>query len=205
MTDPGNLNGPRNMASDIYLIRHGQSTFNAIHVATGVDPMHLDARLSPLGHQQVAQAREALAAIPFELVVCSPLTRAIETAAGLFAGRDVPFLVTCRHRERLESSCDVGRSPEELAADFPHLSFTDLRSRWWHDGPLNERGLPIEPVETLEERIAHFKEWIVERPEKTIAVVGHGTFFYHLAGRFLANCEVMQWSPVETASRRLSA
>ncbi len=31
----------------------------------------------------------------------------------------------------------------------------------------------------------------VARPERTIAIVGHGTFFYHLTGEWLANCQVL--------------
>lgn len=42
------------MADEVFLIRHGQSTFNALYEAKGADPFHFDARLSPLGHQQVA-------------------------------------------------------------------------------------------------------------------------------------------------------
>ena len=38
----------------VYLIRHGQSTFNAAYEQTGVDPMLFDAPLSALGVRQVA-------------------------------------------------------------------------------------------------------------------------------------------------------
>lgn len=70
------------MPSRIFLIRHGQSTFNALYEIDGVDPMHFDARLSALGLEQVEQAREAAAALGVDLVVVSPLTRAIQTGPG---------------------------------------------------------------------------------------------------------------------------
>jgi hypothetical protein len=33
---------------------------------------------------------------------------------------------------------------------------------------------------------------LIARPERVIAVVGHGTFLFHLTGRFLANCEATE-------------
>jgi broad specificity phosphatase PhoE len=68
----------------IVCIRHGQSTFNAAHRHGGGDPGLLDARLTELGHAQARAARDRLRSVPFDLVVVSPLTRAIETAAILF-------------------------------------------------------------------------------------------------------------------------
>jgi glucosyl-3-phosphoglycerate phosphatase len=95
----------------IYLIRHGQSTFNALFDLNPVDPLHFDARLSQLGIGQVTAARQAASEIPVDLVVVSPLTRAIQTAVGLFGDANIPMIITDLHRERLEHSCDVGRSP----------------------------------------------------------------------------------------------
>src|SRR5476651_2892284 len=87
----------------VYLIRHGQSTFNALFELNRVDPLHFDARLSQIGIEQVAAARQATSEIPAELVVVSPLTRAIQTAVGLFGEGTVPMVVTDLHRERLEN------------------------------------------------------------------------------------------------------
>jgi glucosyl-3-phosphoglycerate phosphatase len=121
-----------NMPKDIYLIRHGQSTFNAIFDLNGVDPLHFDARLSPLGIAQVAATRPAASQIAPDLIVVSPLTRAIETAIGLFG--DAPMMISSLHRERLEHSCDLGRAPAALAKEFPLLRFDDLEDPWCYDG-----------------------------------------------------------------------
>lgn len=179
------------MTRTVFLIRHGQSTFNAHHMATGEDPGHVDAPLTELGLAQVAEARERMAREHVELVVASPLTRAIQTAAGIFAGRNVPFHVTCLHREKLESSCDIGRAPAALRAHFPHLAFDHLADRWWHEGPEDERGIPVEPHEVFQQRVAGFRSWLLDRPERALAVIGHGTFFRELTGRSFANCEVV--------------
>jgi broad specificity phosphatase PhoE len=179
-------------ASSIICIRHGESTFNAAWRAAAVDPLHFDAPLSPVGVEQVRQARRAFEDLPVELVVTSPLTRALQTAAGLFDGhRHSPRIVVhALMRERLENSCDVGRSPAQLAVDFPALDLAHLDDVWWHvDGAPDTRGVCIEPVAAVAARAIQFRSYLRARPERCIAVVGHGTFFFHLTGRMLANCE----------------
>ncbi|MGH1589488.1 histidine phosphatase family protein [Methylobacterium phyllosphaerae] len=175
----------------ILCIRHGQSTFNAAHRSGGGDPGLLDARLTELGKAQARAARDRLRAHPFDLVVVSPLTRAIETAAILFGDhpRQPRVLVEVLHRECQESSCDVGRAASEIAAEFPHLDVGHIPEVWWHAEPGSEvGGYPVEPRPLFDARVAAFRDWLRARPERAIAVVGHGTFFYHLTGTFLENC-----------------
>lgn len=180
------------MSRQIHLIRHGQSLANlAISLKPG-DPLIYDAPLSPLGHEQVAAARTRHAAIHYDLVVISPLTRAIQTAVGIFGARDSLALhVEPMHRETVENSCDIGRPPRELAQDFPDLAFGHLPDVWWYtaqDGARNDAGIILEPHHAISERVNGFRTWLAARPEQSIAVVGHGTFFRHLTGTFLDNC-----------------
>ena len=183
------------MSAQILLIRHGQSTFNAVFDQTNVDPLHFDAPLSPLGRQQIDLARQKLAMFPPpDLVICSPLTRAIETTLGLFGGSEIPITVTCRHRERLGNSCDVGRPPGVLATAFPMLSFQHLHDPWWHQGEPDMRGVPVEPEEIFLGRVEEFRTW-VRAQHGRLAVVGHGTFFHRLTGLHFENCEMVEWNP----------
>jgi broad specificity phosphatase PhoE len=178
----------------IHLIRHGQSTFNAALAETGVDPLHPDARLTPLGRAQVTAARQAYAGLAPELVVTTPLTRAIETALGIFGGGKAQIVVEALHREKATDSCDVGRSPGLLAAEFPMLRFEHLADPWWHAADLDHRGIPVEPEPVFHGRLEGFRAWLRARPERVIAAVGHGTFFRHLSGAAsFANCELVTW------------
>jgi broad specificity phosphatase PhoE len=174
------------MRKTIHLIRHGQSTFNVGYEALGVDPMLHDAPLSPLGYQQAAALRKTLAATSFDLVVTSPLTRALQTCLGIFDGRGIPYLVETLHREHRGSSCDIGRSPLELAKEFPAFTFDHLEDPWWY---VDAAG-GTEPEDLLMARVSGFRDWLTSRSEQSIAVIGHGTFFSRLAGRQLANCEM---------------
>lgn len=181
------------MARTVHLIRHGQSTFNAQMSLTGIDPMLYDAPLSDLGQQQVSKLRHQMADVPVDLVVTSPFTRAIQTSMAAFGHRDLPVVVESIHREHLAASCDVGRSPDELVSDFPHLTFDHLDDPWWHsqDGhDASEKPFAIEPQDILMDRVKRFRGWIASRPEEHIAVVGHGTFFFMVMDRFLNNAEV---------------
>ena len=84
-------------AKTIHCIRHGESTFNRAWRTNPVDPLHFDAPLSEVGHEQVLRARPAIAALPVDLVMVSPLTRALQTAAGLFSAHPLapPMIVFC--------------------------------------------------------------------------------------------------------------
>jgi broad specificity phosphatase PhoE len=175
----------------VFLIRHGQSTFNDIYARTLVDPGLIDAPLSPLGETQVVQAREKAQALKVELVVTTPFTRALQTARGLF-GEAHPLVIECLHRERVVASCDIGRSPKLLAADFPGLCFDHIGDPWWHCEDVDANGIPQEPLEAVHGRIAQFRTWLRARPEQRIAVVGHSAFFFHMTSHKFANCEILE-------------
>lgn len=183
------------IAKAIICIRHGESTFNAAWRAAGIDPLHFDAPLTATGLEQVRQARRALEDVPVEVVITSPLTRALQTTAGLFDGHRLAprIIVHALMRERVENSCDVGRPPGELQIDFPSFDLTLLDNVWWHaEGVPDTRGICVEPVAAVATRALQFKAYLRARPERCIAVVGHGTFFFHLTGRMLANCETAE-------------
>lgn len=187
----------------ILLIRHGESTFNAAYAGDGVDPMLFDAPLTARGREQVEAARLALRERPVDIVLASPLTRAVQTALGIFGEHPSKpaIVIDHAHRERLESSCDRGRSPHELKADFPHMSFDHLPETWWHDdGVRDERGIVVEPLDVMLARLQDFVLALRDRRERAIAVVGHGTFFHHLTGRWMSNCEIVEWDGVVAAA-----
>jgi len=186
---PGGLTIPK----FVHCIRHGQSTFNAAYELAQNDPLHWDAPLTELGREQAAAAAAQVREVPYELIVTSPLTRALQTTLRIF--EDHPsadrIRVESLHCENLENSCDVGRAPGALKQDFPGLSFDHLDEVWWHNnGEPDHRGLVPEPPDALAERVRVFRGWLEARPEGLIAVVGHGTFFHHLTGRFLRNCKI---------------
>ena len=178
----------------VYLIRHGQSEFNALNLAPGAaDPMIVDAQLTELGRQQALAAREQILDLGIQSVLTTPLTRAIQTAKLIFDGI-APIQVVADHRERLDHACDIGRAPKDLEADFPELSFDHLNDVWWHSGPQNQYGVPTEPHGTFNKRIQDFCETLDRYSSRPLAIVGHGNTFRALADFDMMNCEVRELS-----------
>jgi broad specificity phosphatase PhoE len=178
------------MARTVHLIRHGQSEFNRVWDVEGRDPLIRDAPLSEVGHEQVCAAREAALALAPDVVITSPLSRAVQTTLGLFGGSGVRIEVSPLHAERVTNTDDIGSPPHVLAERFPHLDFAHLPAVWWHNGPLDEVGVPVEPGRHFYPRVESWIEAVHARPESRIVVVGHGTFFHAVLGRHLANCEI---------------
>jgi glucosyl-3-phosphoglycerate phosphatase len=177
----------------VLFVRHGESTFNAAWREKPVDPLHCDACLSETGIAQVRRAQNFVIGCPVESVITSPLTRALQTTAGLFSKHPMKprILVEALLRERVENSCDIGRSPRLLAAEFPFFDLAQLEDVWWHvDGISDVRGICVEPVQCVQARVSEFRTLLQVRPERFIAVVGHGTFLSYLTGKTLANCEI---------------
>lgn len=180
----------------IHLIRHAQSEHNArAQIAPDeevvrLDPAMRDAPLTPLGHAQAqALAAEVSALHDIELIVTSPLTRAIQTMLAAFADHPAPRIVESLPREYLDSFCDIGRSPAALAADFPMLRFDHLDDPWWFVAPAHAAPFAREDQATLDLRVAAFRNWLTARPERHIAVIAHSSFLRRLTGTPFANAQ----------------
>ena len=97
------------MTKEIYLIRHAQSEANA---ASDLDngTFYYDARLTPLGKEQALNAQNKLKNIDFDLMLCSPLTRTLQTFSLIFPSPIKNTIILPLVREHLDHSCDVGLS-----------------------------------------------------------------------------------------------
>jgi len=87
--------------------------------------------------------------------------------------------------ERLITSGDIGRRPEDLCKQFPLLKeqLSQLSDVWWYNLPKNPncpyQGLfgATEPKAHMEGRIKTFRQWFMKRPEKVFVAVGHSVFW----------------------------
>ena len=173
----------------IHLIRHGQSAFNAVF-SGGADPMIFDAPLTQLGASQAQEARHKVVELGIREVVCSPLTRALQTARLIFPTEDIH--VVAGTREHLGHSCDVGRAPAELQAVFPDIPFAHLPDIWWHQGELNAVGVPVEPADVFEARMLLLASTLRARDVRPLAVVCHGHVIEALTGTLPDNCGIVE-------------
>ena len=183
------------MTKKVYLIRHAQSYANA---ANDLDnpKFYYDSPITDVGKQQALKARNRLSGINFDLLVCSPLTRTLETFSTIFENPISNTIILPLVREHLDHSCDVGSNPNILQKKFTQFNFSKINNYWWNnDIFIDEKKINKESLYNLDKRVALFKDWIIKRDEKTIGVVSHGTFISRIIHFFLENCEHEVWSP----------
>lgn len=190
-SDPSDERDSANTDKIITLIRHAQSLANEYthswsNILTGrflLDPGMIDPVLSAKGVAQAEVVSKKLSSETYlqseriELIVVSPLRRALQTALILFppTTHSVPMVVCQFQSEIGDTSGDVGSSPSILSRDFPEFVFDKLSEEWWAtDGS----ALPHkESTSSVRRRIAEFERFLMERPENRIVVVGHSAFF----------------------------
>lgn len=168
----------------LVFVRHAQAGHNA-DKSLLANP---DNALTEVGRKQAQAAHDGPAGEALrsaELVITSPLTRAMETTALLLGpdDGDVRVMVYAGGSERWSAPCDEGRPRSELLLGLPERmrrweGWDALPERWW-----------AEPGEDAWERAEAFAEFVKQRPEERIALVGHGGFWDIVVGQYLGNCE----------------
>ena len=183
------------MNKEVYLIRHGESEAN---VATDLDnpKFYYDAKLTSFGKKQAQDTQKKLKNIDFDLLLCSPLTRALQTFSLIFPNLSQEAVILPFTREHSLCSSEVGRQPSILAEEFTDFKFDNLKNFWWNNNiDIDEKKIIFESMEELDKRVSIFKKWIHNRSEKKIALVSHGTFISRITNYLLNNCEFEIWYP----------
>ena len=183
------------MNKEVYLIRHGESEAN---VALDLDNpnFYYDAKLTSYGKKQAEDAQKKLKNVDFDLVLCSPLTRALQTFSLIFPNLSQEAVILSFVREHSLCSSEVGRQPSILQKEFPDFNFDNLKDFWWNNNiHIDKKKIIFESMEDLDKRVLIFKEWIYKRSEKRIAIVSHGTFISRIINYLLNNCEFEIWYP----------
>lgn len=151
----------------LYIIRHGETEWNKVKRLQGQTDI-------PLAEEGIRLARETgqgMKELPIDLVISSPLTRAVQTAQLLTEGRDIPILTDDRIIEisfgQWEGECIL--NSEVLPADFRKLFYED---------PLHCMRPPGgETFDEVRRRTGEFYRSLLENPEyadKNILISTHG-------------------------------
>jgi broad specificity phosphatase PhoE len=180
----------------MFLLRHGQSYFNLHFNRTRVDPGIEDAELTPLGMEQAAAAAEKLSATSLTRIIVSPYTRALQTAQPFLGRHGAPVDIMHEVRERAAFVCDVGSTPDLLAARFPHHDFAHLPRQWWHSG--------IEPSEATIARANSFRALVAAREDSaTTLLISHWAFILALSGKSAENGEILEYDPARSPAEKV--
>ncbi len=148
----------------LFLVRHGESTWNRDHRIQG----QLDPPLSELGLTQAQLVGTRLASRHPEAIYSSDLKRALETAAAIGAATGVRVQPLPALREIFLGEWE-GLSTAEVADRFP-----DAWARWSvePDWDLVPGG---EPAAAFDDRVAHALDGTIEHhPHGDVIVVTHG-------------------------------
>ncbi|KAG4147382.1 hypothetical protein ERO13_D05G219400v2 [Gossypium hirsutum] len=191
----------------LHLVRHAEGVHN-LESDKSRDPLtsfeFLDAQLSSLGRQQVVaerkHVRETGLLDEVEVVIASPMTRTLETAVGIFGGKEQadaldvsscqdsnvnsneasaifnsrPRIVAyelCRERMGI-LECDKRASISQYRSHFPTVDFSLIENEDDVLWKSDER----ESYDEIQARTIKFLKWLWERKEQKIAVVSHGIF-----------------------------
>eukprot|EP01052_Picozoa_sp_SAG31_P001282 SAG31_NODE_43_length_31224_cov_10.112578_9_plen_335_part_00 len=179
----------------VHFIRHGQAKHNAASLlpgaicdcrqpggSKGACPYNqdavLDAALTEAGTQQAAALQAMTEKVGVELIVVSPLRRAVQTALLAFHHPDgfrcsMVAVEACREKSGMHL-CDRRRPTLHIMKEFRRLDVSELSETdlLW----TQER----ENAESVEDRCEQFLEWLQAREEESIAVVTHHHFLLAL-------------------------
>lgn len=181
----------------VLFVRHAQGWHNKDEAelpnwdadGVGLTPKYRDARLTPEGLRQAAALRRRLnetQAAPPDVVVVSPLHRAIQTASLAFAAHPRRFVATELARERIAyHTCDWRSPRAALAAEYAHVDFGLVEH---DDDVMWAEAKEVEPTAMAstrcQERALALLCWLRRRPERRIGVVSHWVFLKHLFSLF---------------------
>jgi glucosyl-3-phosphoglycerate phosphatase len=149
----------------VVLLRHGRTNWNA----TGRFQGQLDAPLDVIGRAQAEAAAIAVAPMQPDLLVCSDLSRAMDTAAAVGAECDLAPHVDSRLREIFLGAWE-GLTRAEAKAQFPE-EYTR-----WQTGEDARRGGGETYAEVGARCVESINEWLEKAgPGSLVVAVTHGS------------------------------
>lgn len=173
----------------LYVIRHGQTDWNLIGKIQG----QTDIELNQTGITQAEKVRDEIEKYDFDLIICSPLKRAKQTAEIINQNKNVEIIYDEALMER-----GFGNY-EGTQINFDENPISNLE--------LNVEINNIEPAKQFYDRVSRLLEYIRNNLEdKKILLVTHGgtikaieTYLYgtdenvNMSPNILKNCEIREY------------
>lgn len=156
------------MPTEIFLIRHGETAWNAVRRLQG----HIDIALNEAGLRQADALAQALAATPLAAVVASDLQRAQQTAEAVAGRHGLPVHADPALRERCYGAFE-GLLYTEIEAAYP-ADFAAWQARAI-DARMPDGERAAESFRQFYARgTAAIAHWAARYPDQRIAIVAHG-------------------------------
>lgn len=171
----GILNDAKAPVPDVYL--------NDVTVNPFLRTEMIDSPLTELGREQCRARKEQASNLSPEVIIVSPLSRAVQTALITFDSFRgcVPFVAHDGCREELGLlTCNKRKPLSEIIRDYPDVDFSVVAAgaheednHWIPD----RRECPKEQSKRIYRFLVDF---IQNRPEKELAVVGHSAWLFSM-------------------------
>ena len=147
----------------LYFVRHGITDWNVNKITQG----RTDIPLNDIGREQARRTAQLIEDKHIDICICSPLSRARETAQIILSGRDVPIVYDDRIMERdfgeLEGQ-PFDRTTEEKEATV----------KFWSPS-FDNSAYGVETMPHLIKRVDDFLDDIkVKYRDKAVLIVAHG-------------------------------
>lgn len=160
----------------IYMVRHGETEWNAAHRMQGWTDIPLNER----GREQTLYVAKKFENIPLDVIYTSPLQRAKVTAEAIRGKRDIPVIEEAGIKEINLGNWD-GHTPDEMDVLYPGQY--DI----WRNTPGEVHVEGGETFKELQERAwKTFLAILQKHKEKTILLVSHmgclSTILFKIAG-----------------------
>lgn len=174
----------------LYYVRHGQTDWN---VARKMQGGGSEKDLNEIGLKQAKEARELLKNKKYDILISSPMNRAIKTAEIINEGRNVKIITDERIRERKLGELEGHQvTPEREKEIWDYNQNVDIKGG--------------ENLHQFEKRILDFINEIKEKyADKAVLVVAHGgvakvlkAYLYgmpkdnNLSSISMENCEIIE-------------
>lgn len=176
----------------LYFVRHGLSEANVARQWSG----HTDHPLTTKGHEQAKQTARAagLQGLKFDIIICSPLERAVRTAEHIATAVNYPHEKIVLHdgfKERCFGELECKVNPE-------------LRSAYKLDESAIDSYKGVEKLTDVQKRAQQMLEYLHTLPQDTVLVVAHGSFGralrrainedpLHIRGKSIDNAELVKF------------
>jgi broad specificity phosphatase PhoE len=149
----------------LYFMRHGESEFNKANKWVGGST---DSPLTKKGIEQAQEAGDQLkkAGITFDIVIASPLKRAIQTAEEVVQVIGYPSEKIHINEDTIERDFGSLEGKKQLVA----------ATKYTFDESSIDRHNGVETLTDFQERVNEFLKYLYTLPEDNILLVGHGAF-----------------------------
>ncbi|KAF9890750.1 hypothetical protein FE257_005619 [Aspergillus nanangensis] len=162
------------MAPIIHLVRHAEGLHNLGQEFWSL----MDPPLTDKGRHQCLQLqRDFVSHSRIDLVVSSPLCRAIYSAVQAFRPDKLTLLPDLQ--EISDFPCDIGREVESLKNELKDLE-ASVDYSYVDDLWTSKEGRYTPNIQAIQERARAVRCWLNTREEKEIVVVSHGAFLHFL-------------------------